>query len=161
MLSLEEMRAIYDHTEIVRRPTYGIVSGYHTLPYICLGVTGEMEDETLKVQGTVHVSPRFVIRPEHLGDEYGEIFGDVDMDEGLTGRLFGFFGFRGRPVECKSEDLTVERLNRRAPDVLDNVMDGLSREEDITTGVILTPSSRYFQVSIERFIASVIEDEFA
>ena len=159
MLSLEEMRLIYEGTEIIRRPTYGIVKGYHTLPYYCLGVTGEMEDETLKVHGTVHVSPRFVIRPEHLAENYGEMFGEVD--EELTGRVFGYMGFRGRPVEVSSEDLKVERLQRDPRDVLDQVMDTLAREEDITTGVIVTPSARYYQIAIERFIASVVEDEFA
>lgn len=161
MLSIEEMRAIYENTEIVRRPTYGIVKGYHTLPYYCLGVTGEMEDETLKVRGTVHVSPRFLIRPEHLEANYGEMFGDAEIDDELTGRMFGFLGFRGRPVECKSEELTVERIKSDPRNVLDQIVDTLEREEDITTGVILTPSSRYFPVSIERFIASVVEDEFA
>jgi hypothetical protein len=45
--------------------------------------------------------------------------------------------------------------------VISEVLDELQRHEDITTGVIVTPNSRYYPVSIERFIASVLEDEFS
>ena len=44
---------------------------------------------------------------------------------------------------------------------LSRALDEMARHEDITTGVILTPNSQYFPVSIERFIASVLEDEFS
>lgn len=159
MLSFEEMRAIYDRTRIVRRPTHGIISGYHELPYVCLGVTGEMEDETLEVSGKIQVSPRFLIRPEHLEPRYADIFGEVDAE--LTGRVFGYMGFRNRPVECTSERLTVRRLPHPPDRALDETLDRLDRHEDITTGVILTPSSRYYPVSIERFIACILEDEFS
>ena len=40
-------------------------------------------------------------------------------------------------------------------------LDDLARREDITTGVVMTPDSQYYPISIERFIASVLEDEFA
>jgi len=161
MLNHDEMRAIYERTQIIRRPRHGIISGYHDLPYVCLGVTGEMEDETLKVQGKVHVSPRFLITPQQLGPSYAEIFGEENVDASLTGRVFGFLGFQGRPVECESEHLMVERLERDAERVLDDVIDQLERTEDIKTGVIFTPSSRYYQVSVERFIASILDDEFS
>jgi hypothetical protein len=160
MLSFDEMREIFDRTRILRRPTHGIISGYHELPYICLGMTGEMEDETLEVRGKIQVSPRFVLRPQHLEPQYREIFGEDNVDAELTGRVFGFMGFRGRPVECKSAHLTVQRLHEHPEKVLDRVLDGLEREEDITTSVILTPSSRYYPVSIERFLATILEDEF-
>ncbi|MFG0316705.1 MAG: hypothetical protein ACF8XB_05490 [Planctomycetota bacterium JB042] len=161
MLSFEEMRAIYERTEIVRRPTYGIISGYHELPYVCLGVTGEWEDETLVVRGKVQVSPRFIIRPEHLGPDYAEIFGEENVDAQLTGRVFGFLGFRGRPVECTSDELDVKRLKEPLDDMLNKVVDDLERNENISTGVIVTPSSRFYPVSVERFIATVLEDEFS
>lgn len=154
------MRDIFERTRIIRRPTYGIVSGYHELPYVCIGVTGEMEDETLEVRGHIQVSPRFIIRPQHLEPRYNDIFGDDNVDIELTGRMFGFFGFRGRPVECKSEHLTLRRIKAPTDRVLSDVLDGLDRAEDITTGVIVTPSSRYYPVSIERFIATILEDEF-
>ena len=32
--------------------------------------------------------------------------------------------------------------------------------EDITTGVIITPESRYYQISVERFITHILEEEF-
>ena len=57
--------------------------------------------------------------------------------------------------------LEVEHLDTALDAVLSNTLDDLARFEDITTGVIITPNSRYYPVSIERFIASILEDEFS
>lgn len=161
MMSFDEMREIFQQTEIIRRPTYGIVTGYHELPYVCLGECQEAGHATTKVRGKIDVSPRFVIRPQHLEPDYAEIFGDDNVDAALAGRVFGFLGFRGRPVECKSEHLEVEHLDGSIDHVLSRVLDDLERHEDITTGVIITPNSQYYPVSIERFIAGILEDEFS
>lgn len=161
MLSHDEMREIYRETRIIRRPTYGIISGYHELPYVCLGASVEPRHTTTQVRGKIQVSPRFVIRPAHLGPRYEEIFGEENVDSALLGRLFGFLGFRGKPVECKSEHLEVKHLDASVDRILSEVLDDLERQEDITTGVIITPNSRYYPVSLERFIASVLEDEFS
>lgn len=161
MLSHDEMRDIYQRTKIIRRPTYGIISGYHELPYVCLGTALEPRYQTTEVRGKVQVSPRFLIRPSHLEPSYDEIFGEDNVDAALMGRLFGFLGFRDKPVECKSEHLEVKHLDATVDRALSEVLDQLERHEDITTGVIITPNSRYYPVSIERFISSVLEDEFS
>lgn len=159
-LSADEMRDIFERTVIVRRPTYGIISGYHELPYVCLGASFEKGYETTEVRGKVQVSPRFVIRPSQYAPTYGEVFGEENVDLALTGRLFGFLGFRAKPVECKSEYLQVTHLGVSVDSALSTALDDLNRHEDITTGVIITPNSQYYPVSIERFIASILEDEF-
>jgi hypothetical protein len=158
-LSSDEMREIFQRTVIVRRPTYGIVSGYHELPYVCLGASCEGGYETTEVRGKVQVSPRFVIRPSQYAPTYNEVFGEDNVDVALTGRLFGFLGFRTKPVECKSESLQVKHLAASVDTALASTLDDLERQEDITTGVIVTPNSRYYLVSIERFISSVLDDE--
>ena len=160
MLSFEEMRDIFLRTEVIRKPTYGIVSGYHELPYVCIGQACETGHATTKVSGKVKVSPRFIIRPRHAEPSYGDIFGEDHVDAQLIGRMFGFLGFHDRPVECKSEHLEVQHLREDVDRVLSATLDHLDRYEDIVTGVIITPSSQYFPVSIERFIASILEDEF-
>ena len=159
-LSGEEMREIFRRTEVVRRPTYGIISGYHELPYVCLGESCESGSMTTEVRGKVQVSPRFVIRPSHLGPTYEEIFGQENVDVDLMGRMFGVLGFRSKPIECKSEHLEVKHLQTSVEAALAQALDDLERREDITTGVIITPNSRYYLVSIERFIATILEDEF-
>ena len=161
MLSYSEMREIYRRTDIIRKPTYGIISGYHELPYVCLGRSCREGKQTTRVRGKIHVSPRFVIRPAHSENRYGEIFGEENVDVELAGRVFGFLGFRGRPVECSSEHLDVTHLDASIDQVLDGALDEIERREDITMGVIITPDSRYFPVSIERFISSILEDEFS
>lgn len=156
----EELRDIYRRTVIVRRPTYGIVKGYHELPYICLGPPEEGDDGATRIRGKIQVSPRFVIRPSHLLPRYREIFGEDHVDLELAGRMFGFLGFPDRPVECSSEFLEVERLYVNVDEALSDSLDQLARHEDITTGVIVTPSTRFYPVSVERFIASILDDEF-
>ena len=160
-LNADEMRDVFMGTVIVRRPTYGIVRGYHELPYVCLGASIEEGFETTRVKGVVQVSPQFIIRPEHYSSSYEEIFGEDHVDKVLSGRVFGFFGFPRKPVECKSERLELKHFSAPVDDVLAEILEELDRYEDITTGVIITPNSRYFPVSIERFISSVIEDEFS
>jgi hypothetical protein len=156
----EKMRDIFDRTVIVRRPTYGIVSGYHELPYVCLGTPLKGGAGSTEVKGTIQVSPRFVIRPAHYSPSYGEIFGEDNIDTSISGRIFGFLGFRDRPVECTSEHIEVRHFEATVDELLSRNLDDLERREDITTGVIITPESRYFPVSIERFIATILDDEF-
>ena len=98
------------------------------------------------------------MRPTQRTDE---IFGEDNVDKELSGRIFGFMGFRERPVECSSEYLEVTHLEASIDRVLSESLDELERYEDITTGVIITPNSRYYPISIERFIAGVLEDEFS
>ncbi|HNV22141.1 MAG TPA: hypothetical protein PKM22_10840, partial [Candidatus Hydrogenedentes bacterium] len=112
MPSQEELRQIYELTQVLRKPTYGIVSGYHELPYVVLGESFESGYDTMRVRGTIQVSPRFLLRPSHLEPSYAEIFGEENVDVQLLGRIFGFLGFRGRPVECKSEHLEVKHLRQ-------------------------------------------------
>ncbi len=161
MLGSDELREIFRRTQIVRKPTYGIISGYHTLPYVCLGVSDEKPFGTTQVKGKVHVSPRLIIRPTHYEPSYDEIFGEENVDGELSGRIFGFLGFKGKPVECKSENLEVRMLDTNVDTALSRTLDDLERNEDITTGVILTPNSRYYPVSVERFISSILDDEFS
>lgn len=159
-LDNEEIRDLYRRTQVVRRPTHGIVTGYHELPYVCLGPPMEASAQSTKVRGVIHVSPRFVLRPAHYEPSYREVFGEQNVDVAIAGRLFGFLGFRGRPVECTSDHLNVSQCNETVDRLLSKVLDDLERHEDITTGVIIAPDSRYYPVSVERFIASVLQDEF-
>lgn len=159
-LSAHEMRELFDQTVVVRQPRFGIVSGYHELPYVCLGQSVEPGHSTMQVKGRVQVSPRFVIRPPHFEPSYEDIFGEDQVDSALVGRMFGVLGFQGRPVECKSEYLELKHLDAPVDRVLNETLDLLERNEDITTGVIISPDARYYLVSVERFISSVLDDEF-
>lgn len=156
-----EIREVYHQTRVVRRPTYGIVRGYHELPYVCLGESDAPGHETTEIRGKVMVSPRFIVRPTHCEPSYEEVFGEGNVDTALAGRVFGFLGFRGRPVECSSDHLEVKHRAGSVDRVLSETLDALERHEDITTGVIITPDSRYYPVSVERFITSVLNDEFS
>jgi len=160
-LGAHEMRQLFRRTVIVRKPTYGIIRGYHELPYICLGPAVGEGHATSKVVGKVQVSPRFIVRPAHLSPSYEEIFGPDAVDTEISGRLFGFMGFPDRPLECKSEYLEIHPCARPVDEVLSECLDELERREDITTGVIISPNNQYFPISVERFISAVLNDEFS
>lgn len=155
-----ELREIFTQTVVVRKPRFGIVSGYHELPYVCLGESWEPGRRTTVVRGKVQVSPQFVIRPAHYNPSYEDIFGDEHTDAALVGRLFGYLGFRERPIECKSEYLQVQHVDASIDRVLSEELDHLERGEDITTGVLVSPNPQYFPVSVEKFISTILEAEF-
>ncbi|MBI2424073.1 MAG: hypothetical protein HYV27_14680 [Candidatus Hydrogenedentes bacterium] len=157
----DEMRRVYLRTVIVRKPTHGIVRRYHELPYFCLGESLESGFRTTCVRGKVQVSPQFLIRPGHYQPSYEEIFGEDSVDGALAGRVFGFLGFPGKPVQCSSEYLEVEHVKHSVDEVLSQKLDLLDRNEDIVTGIIITPNNQFYPISIERFIASILEDEFS
>lgn len=155
-----ELRDIFAQTVVVRKPRFGIVSGYHELPYICLGESWEPGRHTAVVRGKVQVSPQFVIRPSQYNPSYDDVFGEEYTDAALVGRLFGFLGFRERPVECKSDYLEVQHVDASIDRVLCDELDELERREDITTGVLISPAPQFFPVSVERFISTILEEEF-
>lgn len=159
-LDSREMRAIFDQTIIVRGPRYGIVKGYHELPYVCIGGATETGFHTTRVKGKVMVSPRFVIAPQHYGPRYEDLFGAEHIDKELVGRMFGFIGFRDKPVECKSEYVNVDHMDRTVDQVLSDTLDELERREDITSGVLICPNAQYYPISVEKFISSILDDEF-
>lgn len=160
-LSREEMYRIFVETAVVRRPRYGIVKGYHELPYICIGNPIESQYRSLCVRGKIHVSPQLIIKPSYYKAKYSDIFGEKNVDVALSARIFGFIGFPDKPVECKSEFIEVTHSELNIDEALSQSLDELERKEDITTGVIITPESRYYPISIERFIAEILDDEFA
>jgi len=160
-LNREEIYRIFAETVIIKKPRYGIIKGYHELPYICLGEALESHYGSLCVRGKIHVSPQFVITPSYYKTKYSDLFGEDNVNVEIAGRIFGFLGFPDRPIECKSEFLEIKHLEENIDTALSNSLDELERKEDITTGIFITPDSRYYPISIERFITSILDDEFS
>ena len=153
------MQHVFQETLILKRPTYGIIAGYHRLPYILLGDSRERHDRSLEIRGKINVSPRFVWHPNYPGIKYEEMFGEDNIEPALVGRVFGFLAFRGKPVNFESEYLNVKEKELRTEQLIETVLDELERKEDVETWVVRTPDVRFFPVSLERFIASVIGEE--
>lgn len=153
------MQHVFQETLILKRPTYGIIAGYHRLPYILLGDSRERHDRSLEIRGKINVSPRFVWHPNYPGIKYEEMFGEDNIEPALVGRVFGFLAFRGKPVNFESEYLKVKEKEMRTEQLIDAVLDELERKEDVETGVVHTPDVQFFPVSVERFIASIVGEE--
>ena len=157
---MDLIRHIFEHTRIIKRPTYGIVSGEHKVPYVLVGESLKHSTGTFEARGEIHVSPRMVWTPNYPSKTYGELFGEEDLPKGIMARTFGFLSFRGEPVEIQSEHLKSKELRMNVEDAESRILDELARKEDIETGVINSPDVRYFPVSLEKFISSILKDEF-
>ncbi len=153
-------RHVFENTRILKRPTYGIVTGEHKVPYILVGESIKRVGHTFEARGKILVSPRMVWAPDFPTKTYEELFGDQDVPSNVMMRVFGFFSFRGEPVQIDSENLNSRELEMKLDQAQARILDELERKEDIETGVIASPDVRYFPVSIEKFIAAILKDEF-
>ncbi len=64
------------------------------------------------------------------------------------------------PAGLEVYQLTVEALPERGEELLEKILNELSRGEIINRGVIWCPEPRFYPVSLERFIVSVLDREF-
>lgn len=173
----ERLKRIYRETAIRRVPLSGIVAGYHTLPFTVVGPDEdgpEDEEEALpgpegrafpggsvKLTGQIKVSPKLVIPIGHDDDRFKDIFPESEpfMDRSLVGRIFSFAAGNKRNYRIRNEFLNVERFSLPGGEMLDKVLDEMDRREATDMGVIWCPEPRFYPVSLERFIFSVLERE--
>jgi hypothetical protein len=82
------------------------------------------------------------------------------MDKTLVGRVFSFLYAARQNVQLESDDLRIIRAERDPRAQIERALDDLMREEILNTGVILSPDVKFYPVSIERFIAEILDREF-
>lgn len=154
------LKWLYDETRIVRRPTFGIHSGYHDLPYILVGDSPRPGYRTTEIRGKILVSPKVIVTPGDDGPSYSDVFDPATMDATIVGRLFAF-KFQRKPVEIQQEDFQRRELEYSVADALNRIADELERREVINTGVIQTPRVDFYPVALDRFITSILDQEFS
>lgn len=152
------LREVFDQTEILRRPVNGIVSGYHELPY---RIVGPLEGGSVRISGTIRVSPRMVLTFRQLQEQFGKFFDGDDgfMDQELVGRSFQFAVARDPSKSIRNEALRIERSNESFDSLRERVHEDLQRAEDTRTGLIACPSPRFYPVSVDRFIREILDRE--
>jgi hypothetical protein len=157
----EYLKRVFEDTQILRKPITGIVTGYHSLPYVLVGPDEERSQWSVEIRGRIRVSPRLVISPRHLGQTYGELFDDPElMDKTLVGRIFSFLYAARHNVQLESDDLRIIRAERDPRSQVERALDDLMRGEVLDTGLIFSPDVKFYPVSIERFIAEILDREF-
>ena len=163
----ERLRRIYQQTEIKRSPITGIVSGYHNLPFTLIGPNDEPDSPeknpgSLKLTGKISVSPKLVIPISPHDDRFADIFPEEEpfMDRSLVGRIFSFAAANRKNLRIRNENFSIEAFPNTDTDLLEKVLDELSRGEILNTGVIWCPAPRFYPVSLERFIVSVLDRDF-
>ena len=157
----EYLKRVFEDTQILRKPITGIVTGYHVLPYILVGPDQEKSQRSVEIRGRIRVSPRLILSPRHLGQTYGELFDDPDlMDKALVGRVFSFLYAARQNVQLESDDLRIIRSERDPRSQIEGALDDLMRGEVLDTGLIFSPDVKFYPVSVERFIAEILDREF-
>ncbi len=163
----DEFRKVFQETRISRTPLTGFVSGYHTLPFTLIGPNDEDEDlppgatGSLKLTGKISVSPKLVMTINPNDERFADIFPEETpfMDRRLVSRVFGFSAAYRRNHRIRNEGLMVESVGIPDEELLEKVLDELNRGEVINMGVIWCPAPRFYPISIERFIVSVLDRE--
>jgi hypothetical protein len=157
----EQLRRIFEDTQVLRKPIAGIVTGYHVLPYVLVGPDEEHAQHSVEIRGKIRVSPRMILTPRHLGQTYEQLFDDPQlMDRTLVGRVFTFLYAHRQNVQLESEELRITRLDRDPRAQIDRALDELMRGEILDTGVIFAPVVKFYPVSLERFISEILDREF-
>lgn len=164
----ERLKEIYKATDIRRTPITGIVSGYHTLPFTLVGPNDEADESSskppgsVKLTGKITVSPKLLLTLSPQDERFADMFPEAEpfMDKSITARLFSFSTASKKNYRIRNEHLTVEEFREEGKDLLAQVLNELSRAEIINMGVIWCPQPRFYPISLERFIASILEREF-
>lgn len=163
----ERLKRIYALTAVKRVPITGIVSGYHTLPFTLVGPNDEKDDGSerpgsLKLTGKISVSPKLVVSISPDDERFAEIFPEAEpfMDRSIVSRVFSFSAGYRRNHRIRNEHLVVEDFPEPDQELLEKVLNEIARAEVINMGVIWCPQPRFYPISLERFIASVLDREF-
>ncbi len=164
----ERLREIYKNTTIRRAPITGIVSGFHTLPFTMVGPNDEADESSskppgsVKLTGKITVSPKILLTISSQDDRFAEMFPESEpfMDKSIAARLFSFSTASKKNYRIRNEHLTVEEFTEDDQSLLATVLNELNRAEIINMGVIWCPQPRFYPISLERFIASILDREF-
>jgi hypothetical protein len=155
-----KLQKIFHTTKIVRKPISGIISGYHELPYILVGPSGENTSHTVEINGKISVSPKFIISSASLQESFGDVFDPETFAEDIQGRLFSFAFTQGKNLKVQSNAFSVTRYEETAQDHLEKVLDVLQMRENVHTGLIFGPDPKYYPISLDRFINEILDREF-
>jgi hypothetical protein len=161
------LKHIYKTTDVRRLPMTGIVAGYHALPFTLVGPNDESDDGkanpgSLKLTGKIMVSPKLLLTLSPGDEHFADMFPEAEpfMDKSLVARMFSFSTAYKKNYRIRNEHLTVEEFPDPDRELLEKVLNEMSRAEIINMGVIWCPQPRFYPISLERFIASVLDREF-
>jgi hypothetical protein len=162
----ERLKHIYKTTDVRRLPITGIVAGYHTLPFTLVGPNDESDASeasgSLKLTGKIMVSPKLLVSLSPQDERFADMFPEAEpfMDKSLVARMFSFSTAYKKNYRIRNEHLTVEEFPDGDRELLERVLNEMARAEIINMGVIWCPQPRFYPISLERFIASVLDKEF-
>lgn len=156
----KNLEEIFHKTEILRKPISGIVSGYHELPYVLVAPDDKNPSNAVEVNGTINVSPRFIVPPDMLGETFGDVFDPETFDKEIQARVFSFFYTRKRGVKLENTKFHIANFEEKPEEHIKRVLDELLKQENVRTGLIFGPKFCYYPVSLDRFIREILDREF-
>ena len=155
----EFLREIYATTRILRKPISGIISGYHELPYVLIAPNDENPEHTVEINGTINVSPKFVISPGMLQETFGDVFDTETFDRDIEGRVFSFAYGGKKNMKIESTRFSLQYREDTPEKYLNRKEEELMRQENTRSGLIFCPHFGYYPVSVDRFINEILDRE--
>ncbi len=164
----EWIKKIYQQTDIKRVPITGIVEGYHSLPFTLIGPNpnylaqgASQSARSLKLTGKISVSPKLIFSFNSDSDHFEDIFQENEpfMDKSIVGRIFSFQSPHKNQLKIRNENFAIEEFPDSDEDLLEATLNDLNRGEIINMGVIWCPQPKFYPISLERFIYSIIDRE--
>jgi hypothetical protein len=156
----QELQELYHKTTILRKPISGIVSGYHVLPYILIAPDDENSSHSIEINGTINVSPKFIISPGMMNETFGDVFDAETFDKQLEGRFFSFTYTGRKNIKLQNDSFKIEHFEESLDDRINRVTDILMQQENTKTGLISCPRFHYYPVSLDKFISEILDREF-
>jgi hypothetical protein len=160
-LEPEDLKHIFDKTDIVRKPLTGIIQDHHHLPYTLIGPNTQDQKGSIRLQGAIHVSPRMVLSIDSLPMKFQEIFAEEEpfMDQSLVHRTFSFNTTHVKNMNIRNDSLEVDMLGTPAKELMSHTLEEFAQKETINRGLIWSPNPRFYPVSLEKFIFSILDEE--
>jgi hypothetical protein len=156
----QKFKEVFFKTRVIKKPITGIISDYHQLPYILVAPDEKDPTHTVEVNGNIHVSPRFVLSAESLGETFGEVFDPGTFDKDIEARMFSFVYAKKRTIKLENKDFKISNFEERPEEHINRVLDTLMQQENIRTGLIFGPRFSYYPISIDKFIREILDREF-
>ncbi len=151
---------IFHKTMIIKKPITGIVTGYHELPYILIAPDYEDTSRSIEVTGLINVSPKFIISTSSLDEKFSDVFDSKTFDDEIQGRFFSFAYGNKKNLKVESEYFKIKTVDKNIEKYIEEVEDRILSEENIKTSIIHCPEFKYYPISIDKFINSIVNREF-
>ena len=163
-MSEKQLLKVFEETKILRKPLTGFIKGHHLLRYTLIGPNLLKGTGSVCLRGIIQVGPKtlFSLNPKQQEGlsvifEQDQVW---DQDKTLVHRSFLFDIAQVRNMKIRSRSFKYDILNEDYQTALTHYSDELNQKESVNRGLVFSPNPHVYPVSVEKFIMSVLDQEF-